>query len=472
VADGPNASLLTALTGVTAPVAPFRLAGRIERLDSKVNFHSFEAQLGQHQVHVDGILGDPPKLIGTDLEINAEGPSLSLIGELAGLEQLPDQPYMLDGLFDGTMERFSAHSLNVRVGPNDLKGSFTIDITGKPDIQAELTSNNLDLRLLLERPEISDALADDAVVPSGPENRPFLIPDEKIDLAFLQRMDAEVTVLVKELILPATLFHDVDIDLRLEDGRLEIERLTATDEAQGSVAGDLVLKPDGEEYRLKTQLQVLQVRPNLRGSPIDLAQQPPIDVEIDLEAHGATLHDLAGSADGRLQVVIGQGELDNSVFDLLATDILVELLAVLNPFARKDEATKLQCAVLAVNMEGGVAHLEPLAIQTGKVTILGKGRIDLATESLDLDWVSKPRKGFGLSASMITNPYIKLGGTLTNPSIQLKELQAVASTGVAVATLGLSLVAKGMLDRVTADKDVCQDALNTIERQSDGKSKQ
>ncbi|RLE18564.1 MAG: hypothetical protein DRJ65_21265, partial [Acidobacteria bacterium] len=146
VADGPNASLFTALTGVTAPVAPFRFAGRVERLDSAVHFHSFQAQLGQHLIHVDGILGDPPKLIGTDLEINAEGPSLSLIGELAGFEQLPDQPYMLDGLFDGTMERFSARSLNVRVGPSDLKGSFTVDITGKPDIEAELISRHFDLR--------------------------------------------------------------------------------------------------------------------------------------------------------------------------------------------------------------------------------------------------------------------------------------------------------------------------------------
>jgi len=85
--------------------------------------------------------------------------------------------------------------------------------------------------------------------------------------------------------------------------------------------------------------------------------------------------------------------------------------------------------------------------------------------------VTKPRKGIGLSASMITNPYIKLGGTLSSPSIQLKELQAVASTGAAVATLGLSLVAKGMFDRVTAEKKVCKEALEKIGRQSDDSSK-
>ncbi len=472
VADGPNASLFTTTTGITVPVAPFRLTGRVERLDSMTFFHSFQAQLGQHQIHIDGILGDPPKLIGTDLEVNAEGPNLSLFRELSGLEKLPEQPYLLDARLDGTMERFSARSLNVRVGPSDLKGSFTVDITGKPAVQAELTSRHLDLRPLLEPLDAEGAPTDVAVAPSTPKTRSFLISDEKIDLAFLQRADAEATVRVEVLVLPATLFHDVDIGLRLESGRLEIERLTATDQSQGSVTGNLLLEPDGEQFGLSTQLQLRQIRPNLSGSTIDLAQQPPIDIEIDLEAHGATLHDLAGSADGRIQIVMGQGKLDNSNFDLLAADFLRELLRALNPFAAKDKATMLRCGVLAINFEDGLARLEPLAIQTDKMTMLGKGHIDFTTESLGLDWVTKPRKGIGLSASMITNPYIKLGGTLLNPSIQIKELQAVASTSVAVATLGLSLVAKGMLDRATADRDVCQEALTEIKRQADGESKQ
>jgi hypothetical protein len=64
---------------------------------------------------------------------------------------------------------------------------------------------------------------------------------------------------------------------------------------------------------------------------------------------------------------------------------------------------------------------------------------------------------------MITNPYIKLGGTLADPSIELKPIEAVTSTGVAVATLGISLVAKGMFDRITAERKVCKRALAAIE---------
>jgi len=271
---------------------------------------------------------------------------------------------------------------------------------------------------------------------------------------------------VKDLILPGLPLHDVDIELRVDDGRLEIERVAATDQAQGIVTGTLVLAPIGKKFGLRTQFQLHGIRPNLNNPGIDPESLPPIDIDVSITATGSTLHEFAASADGRLQIVVEQGEIDKSIMDLLASDLLVEIVRTLNPFSVKDKSTQIQCAVLGVNLKDGFARIEPLAIQTDKVTMLGTGEIDLGTEKLNLDWVSKPRKGLGLSATMITNPYIKLGGTLSDPSLEFKELRAVASTGVAVATLGLSLVARGMIDRITADQDVCQKALDRIEKRT------
>ena len=259
------------------------------------------------------------------------------------------------------------------------------------------------------------------------------------------------------------------VDLQLDDGRLEIKRLTAVGQATGRMTGSLVLEPVGDEHHLRTRVSAQQLRLDLRGSEVDRADQPSID--IDLEARGATPHGLASSANGSLQVVIGKGVMDDGVLDFVTADILLTLLNAFNPFAKEDVATELQCGVMLVTFENGLATLEPIAVQSDKMTMLGKGKIDFGTEKLDLEWITKPRKGIGLSASMITNPYIKLGGTLAEPAVELKPLEAVASTSVAVATLGLSLVAKGMFDRVTAEKKVCKEALEEIGRQSDGSSK-
>jgi len=262
------------------------------------------------------------------------------------------------------------------------------------------------------------------------------------------------------------------IGARLADGRLEVHRFAMVGQREGRGSGTLVLEPVGDNYRLDLVLDLDALRLDLPDEDtVDPASEPPINLAVRLEMLGSSPHTFAGSANGSVQVVIGKGVMDNQVLDLVTADVLFTLLNAFNPFAKMDETTEFQCGVFAVDIEHGLAMLEPMALQSDKMTMLGKGKIDLNTEKLDLQWVTKPRKGIGLSASMITNPYIKLGGTLSNPSMQLKGMEAVASTGVAVATLGLSLVAKGMLDRITAEKKVCKQALEEIGRRQDGTSK-
>ena len=148
----------------------------------------------------------------------------------------------------------------------------------------------------------------------------------------------------------------------------------------------------------------------------------------------------------------------------MAADVLLALLEALNPFAKEKPATRLECAVVVIEVEDGVAVMEPMAVQTDVMTVLGGGKIDFSTEKLDLNWATKPRKGIGVSASLITNPYIKLGGTLANPSIEMKPIEAMTSTGIAVATGGISILAKGLFDRITAEQKVCEQALKKVEK--------
>jgi hypothetical protein len=149
---------------------------------------------------------------------------------------------------------------------------------------------------------------------------------------------------------------------------------------------------------------------------------------------------------------------------LVAADVLTTLLEALNPFSKEKPPTRLECAVVVIEVEDGVAVMEPMAVQTDVMTVLGGGTIDFSTEELALNWVTKPRKGIGVSASLITNPYIKLGGTLGDPQIEMKPLEAMTSTGIAVATGGISILAKGLFDRITAEQKVCEQALKKAEK--------
>jgi hypothetical protein len=468
--DGPSAILITALTGVTTPVAPFEAAGRIERYEAGFRFHGVTTRLGEYRAAVDGTLGELPKLIGTELEIHAAGPDTRLIEEIAGISYLPDRPFTLDGEFSGTSERFSTRGFELTFGQSDIEGSFTVDITGKPDVQARLTSAHLDLSHLRDRLEKAGVDIEEPADADPPTKRTTIFSNDPFDLTLLHQVDADVAVRVEQLVLKAKQFHDLKVDVHLEDGGLKVERITAVGQAQGWMDGSLALEPSEGGYRFRADLSAHQLRLDVEGAEIDRAAQPPIDIDIDLDAVGATFHEFASSADGAMQLVIGKGVMDSRVLDLVTADILLTLLNAFNPFAKQDAATELQCGVALLSLDEGVAKLEPMAFQSDKMTLLGHGKIDLRTEKLNLEWITKPRKGIGISASIITNPYIRLGGTLSAPSVQLKEAEAVVSTGAAVATMGLSLVAKGMYDRVTAEKKVCKRALEEIDARSHGKS--
>ena len=49
----------------------------------------------------------------------------------------------------------------------------------------------------------------------------------------------------------------------------------------------------------------------------------------------------------------------------------------------------------------------------------------------------------------------------------MKPLSAVVSTGAAVGTLGLTILSRGIYNRITAEKKVCVEALATARKQED-----
>ena len=182
---------------------------------------------------------------------------------------------------------------------------------------------------------------------------------------------------------------------------------------------------------------------------------------------GKSFREVAASADGRVLVVLGAGRVPNTRSDFLSSGVLIGLLDALNPFRKSSPYTAVECGVAAAGIEHGKTVVEPIAVRTDKITVVGNGKLDLDTEAIDLVWTIKPRSGSGISAGSIANPYIRLGGTLASPRIEMKPLAAVASTGAAVATVGVTILYRGIYNRISAEKKVCVDALAKTRKQED-----
>jgi uncharacterized protein involved in outer membrane biogenesis len=465
--DGPNASLFAALTGVSVPVAPFRVAGRFERLDEGFRFHDLSVQLGEYDLQADGRLGELPRLVGTELDLSVQGPSSTLVSQLTGVDNLPDQPFEVAGSFEGDPGHFKADRFKARLGTSDVGGFFRIDLEQKPKLQADLVSEVVNVRRYFEERAArkSEQQATTQNTAASPRAKGGLvISDRPFELGILNKMDADVNWRIGDFILPVERFMDVQIDLQLADGRLEAGPLAITSSDGGSLDADLILEPTGDAYTLETNILVDDVRVRVASDDELRDQRPTFDINLEYGGTGSSPHEIASTANGRMQLVASEGVMDRSIMNLVAADVLTSLLEALNPFSKEKPTTRLECAVVVIEVEDGVAVMEPMAVQTDVMTVLGGGKIDFSTEELDLNWVTKPRKGIGVSASLITNPYIKLGGTLGDPQIEMKPLEAMTSTGIAVATGGISILAKGLFDRITAEQKVCEQALKKVEK--------
>jgi hypothetical protein len=461
--SGPNAALFTTVIGVPVPVAPFEVNGRVELGGFGLRFHGLKARLGEYRAEADGFLGEPPRLVGTDLRIWAEGPGLALIADLADLRGLPDLPFEVAGEFEGTPRRFSAESFQARLGSSDLGGSFLVDLEGKPRLMGEFTSKHIDAVELIGRGEQEEAKPVEE--PQLEAVSGLLISDEAFDLKLLHVADAEVRLSTDELVLPSGRYRDAHATLALDDARLQLGPVSATGVHGGVLLGHVVVEPRGVEYQLQTDFKIDNGRLDLTSLEDDPSRWPTVDIDVELDGAGASPHGLLSSSNGHLAIILGKGVMDSSLSDRLAADLLVTLLEAFNPFIGKEPTIGLDCAVLLAILDNGVARMEPAAIRTAEMNVLGHGSIDFETESIDVEWVTKPRRGIGLSASVVTEPYLRVGGTIAAPALEVKPLEAMTTTGIAVATGGASVLAKGLYNRMTAYRKVCKSAIKQSKRE-------
>jgi hypothetical protein len=104
-----------------------------------------------------------------------------------------------------------------------------------------------------------------------------------------------------------------------------------------------------------------------------------------------------------------------------------------------------------------------LVAQTNRLRILATADVDLSTEKFKASIRTVPQKGLGLSIGDLVNPYTMLSGTFANPTLTLDPEGALIQGGTAVATGGLSILAKRFKERFIDDKDACGKALKDAE---------
>ncbi|NCF15680.1 MAG: AsmA family protein [Gammaproteobacteria bacterium] len=407
-----------------------------------------------------GTIGRSPNYDGTDLVIDLNIANLSPLSVFAGRELPADAAHLKFHLL-GSRGLMRFEQFEGSIGDSDIAGNFSLRHGDVPEIEIKLVSRRLNLGPYMPRDE--DGADEEEPVPEEPKER--LIPDTPIPMQALQKFTATVDIDIAEIDVGVKEFSDIILVGSLADGTLSVEQFGVRNNLGGSLRGNFVLRPAGDAASLILDVVGSKL---ILGMPAttaeELAALPRYELDTILLGRGATVRELAASLSGYLRLVGGEGRLKASALRFFTSDFLSEVLTTVNPFAKTDPYTNFQCAVILVQAENGKAAGAPILVaQTDRLRILASAVIDLDTEQFDATINTVPQKGLGFSVSDLVNPFIKISGTFAKPTLSLNPEGALIEGGAAVATAGISILAKRFKERFLDDKDACGKALKEAE---------
>ena len=143
-----------------------------------------------------------------------------------------------------------------------------------------------------------------------------------------------------------------------------------------------------------------------------------------------------------------------------------EVFSLVMPKSDMSEVLEVTCHASAFSITDGLVKTDPaITYSTTKLILVSKGTLDLKTEKLHFNFNATPTNILKISAGELFNPYILIGGTLAEPDVGLDPGKALLHGGVAVGTAGISILAKGLIDRAGTAKPLCEQISEQLRHQ-------
>jgi hypothetical protein len=442
------------------PKEPWELEADISLPNKRnINLERSFLHAGSVDVQLIGTL-DTIDQLSTDLTFQARGNSIRELGQFGDV-QLPDIPFSVETKLDGTPTGINVTRLTAEWGESDLEATGSVLLGEIPDVT--LTGRS-DTMILVD---LQKALFGEPEDEEPEDDSTTFFADAPIPLNDLHLFNADIDIEIANFTGSRVHMNEVALALNVVDGALQLERLAYRDRF-GSFNATASLKPENDAAVLELRVAGDDANLGFFVSPQqDIETVPRYTMDIDIRGTGATVADLAGSLTGKVLLSSEGGQIDNALLELFAGDFLSNVLETLNPFAETSEFTDMQCLVVNATLDDGQLDLEPgFVMRTDRVNMFVFGDIDLKKERLDLSLATQARRGIGISAASITNPYFKVGGTLMSPQLQLDPASAALAASVATATAGLSIVIRGLWDRLMGERNPCPHFLNYKRKES------
>jgi len=406
-AQAPALASLLALAGQQGP-EPGALALsaqiRLDAVGVSIADGAFSVGEGSDKLSakIAGKIGVDGKL---DLGITAESANTKLLQRLGAA--VPDGAFALRTTLGGTAPLITAEGLDLKLGEMRAQGRFALErLAPTPKIALDL---GIDRFVLAARaapaPAPSGAPAPAPAV-AGADDR--IIPATPLPWDLLGKADATVVLRVGALVNGAIELDALQLRAALATGVLTVSNLEFGF-ASGHWSIQAGAKAADRSLALDMRAEGVDAVALAKALGASPAVTSKMAIGLDFSGQGADLRALLASSNGVIHLDAATGVVSASLFKGSAGGIARILLA-----GRSNEDVRMECAVIHLPIQQGVARFSTGVVETQKLGLATSGTVNLGNEKLALRIDPSLRD----PTLQLLAPAVLVGGSMGQPSVE------------------------------------------------------
>jgi len=391
--------------------------------ESKAYPLKLEGTVADAKFSVDGTVTGLATLGTIDARLSLAGGNLAKLGDALHISLPATSPYKLAGRLQREDKFWRFSGFTGKVGASDLGGEFTVDLgKERPVLGGKLHSRLLDIKDLGGFVGAAPGTATPVAVGK-------VLPANTINLEKLRRVDAKVTLTAAQFRNKELPLDNLKANLDLVDG---VFKLTPIDfgVAGGTLSSRVSVDARGKNLGVDVDSTFRKLRIGQLVPKAELLEKSlgAIDGRTRFKGQGNSVAAVLGTANGRLDLMSGGGEMSNLLLEFAGADIA----EIVKFWIGGDQQVALRCGVVAFNVKDGLMTSDAFVIDTDDTYFGGKGTVNLRDETLNLTVTPLPKD---FSPIVLRGP-LHARGSFANPQFGLDKGVVAARVGAAVL-LGL-----------------------------------
>jgi uncharacterized protein involved in outer membrane biogenesis len=307
---------------------------------------------------------------GTSLQINADGPDVSVFGPYILLPVPAGGPYSLNTKASTQRNGFKVEVQTLKVGSSEMVGEalFRHDRKGTATIAVNADISRLDVSELRAPPVIA------APAPATSPVQQRLVPAVPFSASWLGRSALSVTVRLGEVVGLGAKMQNASVTLSSGETRF-VFRAAGT-VGGGSAGVDLVYDPTGRLGQTTLTASANRVSLGELSSllGLDLGLRDAVaDIDLRLRGGGRTTRDALNSANGSVDIAIAKGVWPRNQLASWPPETQ-QLLG------GTDSGVPFNCIAGRFDVSSGVANLRRIVVDTPRAVLIGGGFVHMRTE--------------------------------------------------------------------------------------------